>query len=309
MKYETSANGWLARYTREGVTFSQLFTDSKFGGEDESFEAAKKWHDEIREIFPPMSRREFMRQKKVKNTSGHVGAYRAPSTVKKKSGKEFTYYNWVASWTDDTGKKKNKQFSISKYGEEEAKRMAIAHREKMVSMLSDEWGDNYWSYRPGDRRIRTPYHREIYGYEGEEIYRIHRDYERDKDLRDKKIDAMLSEHGRLMCEVCGFDFEEAYGTLGKGVIEVHHIKPLSELRQSTRIYLEDLMCMCANCHLVIHIGNEQENLRKLKMIFETRKNKKEVSKASLLTPEPPPVPAAMTITTSTPSSTLGPGQA
>lgn len=273
MKYATSANGWLARYTREGVTFSQLFTDSKYGGEDESFEAAKKWHDEIREIFPPMSRREYMRQKKVTNKSGHVGVYRAPSTVKKKSGKEFTYYNWIATWVDDSGKKKNKMFSISKYGEDEAKKMAIAYREKMVSMLNDEWGDDYWSYRPGDRRIRTPYHRVIYGYEGEEVYRIHRDFERDRDLRDKKIDAMLATHGRLMCEICGFDFEESYGTLGKGVIEVHHIRPLSEIRESTKIHLEDLMCLCANCHLVIHIGDEQENLRKLKMIFETRKKK------------------------------------
>lgn len=309
MDYETSANGWLARYTREGVTFSQLFTDSKFGGEDESFEAAKKWHDEIREIFPPMSRREFMRQKKVTNKSGHVGVFKATKKVKKKNGREYFYEQWVATWIDDSGQKKSKPFPIIKHGEEEAKRLAIAYREKMVSSLRDDWGDDYWSYRPGDRRIRTPYHREIYGYEGEEIYRIHRDFERDKDLRDKKIDAMLAEHGRLMCEVCEFDFEDAYGTLGKGVIEVHHIKPLSELGKSTKIYLEDLMCMCANCHLVIHIGNEQENLRKLKMIFETRKKKKEANKTSLLTPDPPPVPAVMTATTSTPSSARAPGQA
>lgn len=277
MNYETSANGWLARYTREGVTFNQLFTDSKFGGENESFEAAKKWHDEIRELFPPMSRREFMRQKKVTNKSGHVGVYRASRTTKKPNGKKFTYDYWFASWVEDSGQKKFKQFSISKHGDAEAKRLAIAYREKMVSRLSDDWGEGYWSYRPGDRRIRTPYHREIYGFEGEQIYRIHADFERDRDLRDKKIDAMLAEHGRLMCEICGFDFEEAYGTLGKGVIEVHHIRPLSELRESTRIHLEDLMCLCANCHLVIHIGDEQENLRKLKMIFEARK-KKEANK-------------------------------
>ncbi len=33
------------------------------------------------------------------------------------------------------------------------------------------------------------------------------------------------------------------------------------------------------------------------------------NKASLLTPAPPPVPASMTATTSTPCSTLAPGQA
>lgn len=275
MNYETSANGWLARYTREGVTFNQLFTDSKFGGEDESFEAAKKWHEEIREIFPPMSRRDFMRQKKATNTSGYVGAFKTTKTVKKPNGLEYTYDIWIATWIDDNGKKKSKQFSIQMYGDEEAKRLAIAYREKMLAGLRDDWGDEYWSYRPGDRRIRTPYHREIYGFEGEEIYRIHKDFERDRDLRDKKIDAMLAAHGRLMCEICEFDFEAAYGTLGKGVIEVHHIKPLAELKNSTKIYLEDLMCLCANCHLVIHNGDAEVNLRKLKMIFEARKKKKE----------------------------------
>lgn len=281
MNYETSANRWLARYTREGVTFSQFFPDSKFGGEDESFEAAKKWHDEIREIFPPMSRREYMRQKKVTNTSGHVGAYRASSTTKKKSGKEFIYDNWIASWVDDSGKKKFKRFSISKYGETEAKKMAIAYREKMVSMLSDEWGEGYWAYRPGERRIRTPNHRDIYGFEGEEVYRLHLEFERDRGLRDKKIDAMLAEHGCLMCEICSFNFEDTYGSLGKGIIEVHHIKPLSELRRSTMIHLEDLMCLCANCHLVIHNGDEQQNLRKLRMIFESRQTKKTGSRVPL----------------------------
>lgn len=218
-----------------------------------------------------------MRQKKVTNTSGHVGVRRVLSPVTKKSGRKYSYYNWVASWMDDTGKKKFKPFSISKYGEEEAKQMAIAHREKMVSLLSDEWGEEYWSYRPGDRRIRTPYHRDIYGFEGEEVYRLHLDFERDRDLRDKKIDAMLAEHGCLKCEICSFNFEDVYGSLGMGIIEVHHIKPLSEIRQSTMIRLEDLMCLCANCHLVIHNGDEQQNLRKLRMIFESRHTKKKAN--------------------------------
>jgi len=141
MNYETSANGWLAQYAREGVTFSQLFADFKFGGENKSFEAAKKWHDGIREIFPPMSCRDFMRQEKVINASGHVGVRRGLNVVAKKNGKQYGYYNWVASWIDDDGQKKYKQFSISKCGEEEAKRMAITHREKMISMLSDDIRD------------------------------------------------------------------------------------------------------------------------------------------------------------------------
>lgn len=31
--------------------------------------------------------------------------------------------------------------------------------------------------------------------------------------------------------IYGFDFEETYGELGEGYIEVHHIKSLSELEE------------------------------------------------------------------------------
>ena len=53
--------------------------------------------------------------------------------------------------------------------------------------------------------------------------------------------------------ICGFDFEEKYGELGRGYIEVHHIKPLSELNEEVVIVPEtDLICVCANCHRMLH---------------------------------------------------------
>ena len=35
--------------------------------------------------------------------------------------------------------------------------------------------------------------------------------------------------------ICGFDFGQKYGELGKGYIEVHHIKPLATLEQEVVI--------------------------------------------------------------------------
>ena len=53
--------------------------------------------------------------------------------------------------------------------------------------------------------------------------------------------------------ICGFDFEEKYGELGKGYIEVHHIKPLSEIDEEVVVNPEtDLICVCSNCHRKIH---------------------------------------------------------
>ncbi len=58
------------------------------------------------------------------------------------------------------------------------------------------------------------------------------------------------------CSVCGFDFEKAYGELGKKYIEVHHIKPLCVYGgKAEKINPEtDLVCLCSNCHSMIHRG-------------------------------------------------------
>lgn len=64
--------------------------------------------------------------------------------------------------------------------------------------------------------------------------------------------ACLAVHG-YKCAVCGFDFEEHYGELGKDFIEVHHIIPLSKIRKEYVINpTKDLVPLCSNCHSMIH---------------------------------------------------------
>ncbi len=59
-------------------------------------------------------------------------------------------------------------------------------------------------------------------------------------------------HG-TRCMICGFDFEAFYGEAGRSFIEVHHIKPLSDLGEEVSIDPEkDLVCVCSNCHRIIH---------------------------------------------------------
>lgn len=68
----------------------------------------------------------------------------------------------------------------------------------------------------------------------------------------KNRDAAIRIHG-TKCMICGFDFEQKYGELGKGYIEVHHIKPLATLEQEVVVNPEtDLICVCANCHRMLH---------------------------------------------------------
>lgn len=73
-------------------------------------------------------------------------------------------------------------------------------------------------------------------------------YERSTQNRE----AAIRIHG-TKCMICGFDFEKKYGELGKGYIEVHHIRPLSEIDEEVVVNPEkDLICVCSNCHRMLH---------------------------------------------------------
>ena len=73
-------------------------------------------------------------------------------------------------------------------------------------------------------------------------------YERNKEARKKCIEF----HGSK-CKICGFDFGKIYGSNFEGKIEVHHIKPLSEIKEEYVVDpINDLIPVCPNCHLILH---------------------------------------------------------
>lgn len=87
--------------------------------------------------------------------------------------------------------------------------------------------------------------------EGQILYRRHKYRERSsKVVKEKKEEA--SKNDNLKCEVCGFDFFRAYGDLGKGYIECHHIIPISQYKQNDTTKIEDLALVCSNCHRMLH---------------------------------------------------------
>ena len=73
-------------------------------------------------------------------------------------------------------------------------------------------------------------------------------YERNKEARQKCIEY----HG-TKCKICGFDFGKVYGDKLEGKIEVHHKKPLSEIKEEYVVDpINDLIPVCPNCHMVLH---------------------------------------------------------
>lgn len=88
---------------------------------------------------------------------------------------------------------------------------------------------------------------EIY-LEGAQKTILQNKYERNPKARARCI----AVHGTA-CKVCGFDFGLAFGEEFSGKIEVHHIKPISEIGEEYVVDpVRDLVPVCPNCHMMLH---------------------------------------------------------
>jgi hypothetical protein len=88
--------------------------------------------------------------------------------------------------------------------------------------------------------------------EGRVLLRLHKVKERKPALVRAKKQTVWAATGRLVCEVCDFDFAAVYGELGSGFAECHHNQPLAEAAAERLTTLADLAVVCANCHRMLH---------------------------------------------------------
>ncbi len=91
--------------------------------------------------------------------------------------------------------------------------------------------------------------------------------------RNSKARSTCIKHHGAVCSVCNFNFEAAYGAIGKGYIHVHHIVPLSEIRQEYELDpIRDLIPVCPNCHAVIHMTQPAMSIEVLRDYFAKSKD-------------------------------------
>ncbi len=87
--------------------------------------------------------------------------------------------------------------------------------------------------------------------EGESETVIAKRRKRNVELRD----AYVAKYG-YRCGACGMLMSEVYGEAAKDLIEVHHLRPLSQrIDGASLTRLEDLVGLCPNCHSVAHRRN------------------------------------------------------
>ncbi|MBD1889186.1 DUF3427 domain-containing protein [Coleofasciculus sp. FACHB-SPT9] len=88
-------------------------------------------------------------------------------------------------------------------------------------------------------------------------------YERNPVVRQQCI-----KHYGTSCYICGFNFGKIFGKLGEGFIHVHHLRPLSEIREEYEVNpVEDLRPVCPNCHAMIHRRSPPLSIEEVKVLI------------------------------------------
>jgi hypothetical protein len=76
-----------------------------------------------------------------------------------------------------------------------------------------------------------------------------------KAARDKRAAVRAANNGRLACEnpACETDWYLRYtAEVADSIFDVHHTVPLAEMAPDHETLIEDLLCLCANCHRAEH---------------------------------------------------------
>lgn len=115
--------------SRQSIQVSRYFAVSRYGGEEAAFKAAQEWRDRVLALLPPMTFRQLCARVRRNNTSGIPGIYRVV---------EPSYVCWKAM-VEVAGKRQIRAFSVKKYGEEEARQMAIEARRQMLQSVPDRF--------------------------------------------------------------------------------------------------------------------------------------------------------------------------
>lgn len=104
--------------------------------------------------------------------------------------------------------------------------------------------------------------------EGKVATRIHRYRERNRKLVETAKEKELAKSGRLSCQVCGFDFTKQYGEAGRGVIDVHHTKPVHTMQPGEKTKVNELVLLCPNCHRMVHSKRKWLSIEELKQLLQ-----------------------------------------
>lgn len=74
-----------------------------------------------------------------------------------------------------------------------------------------------------------------------------------KAAASKRAAIRAANEGRLACEHCATDWYAVYPhAIADAIFDIHHTIPLKGMQEDHETRIEDLLCLCANCHRAEH---------------------------------------------------------
>lgn len=183
-------------------------------------------------------------------------------------------------YSDLTGRKLKKEDSDKIWIEESKKCFRCKNWNKLLLELSS---DHYVKFETNkvksissqELENRDKYDDKRLYYEGKERLKKHIKLEKERNslvIKDAKR-AFFKKHGRLYCQICGFDFREVYGEVGKNFAEGHHKKMVADMdKEGETITIDDIAIVCSNCHAMLHRSNPPISVEELKNIVEKNRS-------------------------------------
>ena len=125
--------GWYVRVKFRGKEHRKYFGDSAWGGTEEALDAAIQWRDKKeRELGKPRTDRMVI--SKPHDDLGITGVRRTMSWTgaTDTEGNPLPNFTpvYAVTWSPEPGERKQTSFSVEKYGEEKARKMAIELRKQ-----------------------------------------------------------------------------------------------------------------------------------------------------------------------------------
>lgn len=122
-----------------GQTYEKYFSTLTFGGVEPARLVAQAWLEGMALKTPAMTKAQFCAIPRSNNTSGFPGVIRRKVVRKLKAGQHQEQDFYVARSPKGAGKVKEKSFSVAKYGEAQAFRLAVEARQAFLTEIEGLW--------------------------------------------------------------------------------------------------------------------------------------------------------------------------
>ncbi len=121
-----STHGWQVRLQRRGVKYAKFFGDRVFGSSLHALHAARTWRNHLLQKFDESEQARICKRS-TRNRSGVVGVSRVRVVTN-----GVSYEFWQATWSPEPGRRRCVKYSIRRYGDREAFRLAVLARKDGV---------------------------------------------------------------------------------------------------------------------------------------------------------------------------------